>query len=180
MINKNILNIFFQFIIFFVIFIIALEIIYRLLFRSHKKEIKGKKINLFGLFMELNDLTIFSIAVLTIRYLFVVYSLISNNSIIYVHLIILTVLSIVFGLSSKSIKNLFLETVSSVAIYFGLICSKLLASYLVDVRFEWYVSLGNILLILFLFIYATFFLLKNVNDLIARTKFVRRDRREGI
>lgn len=178
MINKSIINIFFHFMLFFVIFIIVLELLAFLMLKNKDKQIKGKRINLFGLFMELDNLTILAIAVLIIRYEFIVYSIFSNDAVIYVHLVILLILGILFGLTSLSFKNLIIETVSSIAIYFGLVCSKLLASYLIDVRFEWYVSLGNICLIVFMLIYITFFLFRNINDIVSRTRYIRRERNE--
>lgn len=178
MINKSIINIFFHFMLFFVIFIIVLELLAFLMLKNKDKQIKGKRINLFGLLMKLDNLTILAIAVLIIRYEFIVYSIFSNDAVIYVHLVILLILGILFGLTSLSFKNLIIEIVSSIAIYFGLVCSKLLASYLIDVRFEWYVSLGNICLIVFMLIYITFFLFRNINDIVSRTRYIRRERNE--
>lgn len=178
MLNQNIINIFFHFMLFFVIFIIVLEMVFSLILRNNKKQITGKKINLFGLLMELDNLTIFAIAIQIIRYLFIIFSIFSKDQIIVVHLAILILLSLSFGITSKSIKNTILETISSFAIYFGLICSKLLISYIADVRYLWYVSLGNILLIIFIIIYATFFLLRNINFVVSKTKYIRRGRNE--
>lgn len=178
MTNRNIINIFFHFMLFFVIFIIVLEMVFALILRNKKKQITGKKVNLFGLLMELDNLTIFAIAIQVIRYLFIIYSIFTKDQIIIVHLAILVLLSLFFGITSKSIKNIILETGSSFAMYFGLICSKLLTSYIIEVRYLWYVSVGNILLIIFMIIYATFFLLRNINFVVSKTKYIRRVRNE--
>lgn len=178
MTNRNIINIFFHFMLFFVIFIIVLEMVFALVLRNKKKQITGKKVNIFGLLMELDNLTIFAIAIQVIRYLFIIYSIFSKDQIIIVHLAILVLLSLFFGITTKSIKNIILETGSSFALYFGLICSKLLTSYIIDVRYLWYVSVGNILLIIFMIIYATFFLLRNINFVVSKTKYIRRVRNE--
>ena len=84
--------------------------------------------------------------------------------------------SILFGIFSKNIKNLLFETVSSVAIYYALISSRLLTNYLVDIRFVWYVFLGDIMLKIFIILYTTFFLLRNINNSVVKTKYVRRER----
>lgn len=152
--------------------------VFALILRNKKKQITGKKVNLFGLLMELDNLTIFAIAIQVIRYLFIIYSIFTKDQIIIVHLAILVLLSLFFGITSKSIKNIILETGSSFAMYFGLICSKLLTSYIIEVRYLWYVSVGNILLIIFMIIYATFFLLRNINFVVSKTKYIRRVRNE--
>lgn len=152
--------------------------VFALVLRNKKKQITGKKVNIFGLLMELDNLTIFAIAIQVIRYLFIIYSIFSKDQIIIVHLAILVLLSLFFGITTKSIKNIILETGSSFALYFGLICSKLLTSYIIDVRYLWYVSVGNILLIIFMIIYATFFLLRNINFVVSKTKYIRRVRNE--
>lgn len=176
MITRKIVDLFFNFMIFFVIFIIVLEIILFLLLRGKDNKFKGKKISLLGLLFEIDDLTILSLSVLVIRYVFVVFSIFYDDSISNIHFLILLLLSLIFAVTSKSVKNFILELISSLALYFGLICSKLLAGYIVDVRFEWYISLGNICLIFFLIMYITFFLFRNVNYVVSKSKYVRRER----
>ncbi len=176
--SRNIMNIFFHFILFFAIIILILELGSYLLLRKNERTIKGRKLNLFGLLMELDNRSILAIAILLIRYFFIIFSIIAGDQIIYVHFVILLLLAVAFGVVSLSIKNLIFEIISSVAIYFGLVCSGILASYLVDVRFEWYVFVGNLCLIVFMLLYATFFLLRNINDVVSRTKYIRRDRNE--
>lgn len=179
MIFQNIVDIFFHFMLFFVIFIIISEAFLFLLFKKKEDILKKRRITLFGLFLELDNLTILAIAVLMVRYLFILFAIFDKSSIIYVHLFILLLLSFVFGVLARNGKTLVFELVSSCVIYFALICSKLLSGYIVDVRFEWYVLLANFLLILFVIIYITFFLLKNVNDVVSMTKYIRRKRNEN-
>lgn len=175
--NTNIVDLLFHFMIFFVIFIIVLEMILSLVLRN-RKSIQGIQMRLFGLLLELSNTSILSISILMVRYLFLFFSLFSRSSITIVHLLIFVGLSILYSLSTRSFKNFILEIISSGAMYFALICSHLLRSYLVEVRPLWYVSLGNILFIMFLLIYATFFLLKGVNEVVSQSKYVRRKRNE--
>lgn len=178
MINRNIVNIFFHFVLFFVIFIIVLELFLHVFLKKTDKEIKGRKLNLFGLLLKLDDLTILSLAVLIVRFLFVLFSLFDNNVVGLIHLIVLLMLAVIYAVTSKSIKNFFVEIISSFAMYFGLFCARLLYSYMIDVRVEWYVVLGSILLYLFMIFYIVFFLLRNTNELVIKSEYVRRSRSE--
>ena len=69
MINRNIVNIFFHFVLFFVIFIIVLELFFYAILKRHGKDIKGRKLHVFGILMELDNLTIFSLSALLIKFL---------------------------------------------------------------------------------------------------------------
>ena len=140
--GANIMSIFFHFILFFVIFIIVLELFFHKLLKNKDKDIKGKKLNIFGILMELDDLTILALAVLIVRFLFLIFSLIDSNNVSEVHLLVLTIFAVVYTIASRNIKNLFIEGISTVAMYFGLVCTRLLYGYMIDVRVEWYVVLG--------------------------------------
>ena len=88
------------------------------------------------------------------------------------------IFSISFGLFSKSIKNLVFEILNAGAIYFALVSSRLLTNYLVEVRYEWYVYVGDIMLKLFIILYATFFLLRNILNSVIKNKYIRRERND--
>jgi len=176
--GTNIMSIFFHFILFFVIFIIVLELFFYKLLKNKDTEIKGKKLNIFGILMELDDLTILALAVLLVRFLFLVFSLIDTNNVNEIHLIVLSILAVVYSFASRSIKNLFIEGISTAAMYFGLVCTRLLYGYMIDVRVEWYVVLGVVLLYIFILFYSLFFLLRNINELVGKSNYVRRIRNE--
>lgn len=176
---SNIMSIFFHFILFFVIFIIVLELFFYRLLKDKNIEIKGKKLQIFGILMELDDLTILALAILLVRFLFMIFSLIDTNNVNEIHLIVLLVLAVIYTIASRNLKNLFIEGVSSIAMYFGLVCTRLLYGYMVDVRVEWYVILGIVLLYIFILFYSLFFLLRNINDIVGKSNYVRRIRNEG-
>ncbi len=177
MIFSNIVDIIFSFMIFFVIFIIVLEIFCSWVLKG-KKNIGEVQLRLFGIFLELDDWAILAISSIFVRYLFLLWSLFSKNVVNSFYLIFFLILSLIFSFSTRSIKNFILEGFSSFALYFALICHQLLYYYTIEVRPLWYVSLGNILLILFLVIYGSFFLLRGVHDVASKAKYVRRKRNE--
>lgn len=179
MISRDITTIFFQFMIIFVIFILGLEALLFYFLKKKKGIIEGKKVPLFGILMELNNSNIFAISILIIRYLFIIFSLFTNHLINIFHFIFISILSILYGISTKSIKTTIIEFISSLFISVGLFCQSLFVGYLQDVDIVWYVVLGNICSIVFLFLYVSFFLVKNLNEVISNNKYVRREKDES-
>ena len=100
----------------------------------------------FGLLMELEDFTILALSVLLIRFVFVIWTLFDNIAISDFHVVVLIAFTILYGLFSKSIKNLVFESFNSFTLYFALLASRVLTNYLIEVRYEWYVFTGDILL----------------------------------
>lgn len=173
---NNVMSILFKFMLFYVFFILFLQVISYFILKKPGKDLSGLRINLYGLLMEIDNFTILALSVSLIRYIFIIWTLFDSSSIGFVHVFMLVIFSILFGIFSKNIKNLLFETVSSVAIYYALISSRLLTNYLVDIRFVWYVFLGDIMLKIFIILYSTFFLLRNINNSVVKTKYVRRER----
>lgn len=178
---KIITNIIFKFLAFFVILVmIGLVVVKTIL---SKKEVEGKlstnKTRLFGLFMELDNLSILSISIVIVRFLFIVYSLIFRSELNFLQLYVLIFLSSFYGVTTKSIKNIILEVIGSVAMYIGLYASMMLGNYIHEIRFVWYIYLGNIFLIIFLVLYALYFFFKSINDVVSSSKYIRRVRNEN-
>lgn len=174
---NGVMTILFKFFIVYILFTGLLELIcYFLLDKRKSNEIIGLRVNIFGLLMELDNMTILALSVALIRYIFVLWCLFDSSNISFVHVLILSVFSVSFGLFSKSIKNLIFEILNAGAIYFALVSSRLLTTYLVEVRYEWYVYAGDIMLKLFIILYATFFLLRNILNSVVKNKYIRRER----
>lgn len=173
---NSVMSILFKFTLFFVFFILFLQVLSFILFRKEGKNLSGFRINIYGLLMELDNFTILALSVSLIRYVFIIWTIFDSSSIGFVHVFMLVIFSVLFGFFSKNIKNLLFESVSSVAIYYALISSRLLTNYLVDIRVIWYVFLGDIMLKIFIILYATFFLLRNINSSVVKTKYIRRER----
>ena len=174
---NGVMTILFKFFIVYILFTGLLEVIgYFLLDKRKGNEILGIRVNVFGLLMELDNMTLLALSVALIRYIFVLWCLFDSSSISFVHILILSVFSVSFGLFSRSIKNLVFEIINAGAIYFALVSSRLLTNYLVEVRYEWYVYAGDIMLKLFIILYATFFLLRNILNSVVKNKYIRRER----
>lgn len=164
---------------FFVIIIVVLELIFTIGFRYNKgKDIDKRKFNIYGLFMDMNKVSAVALSCAFIKFIFIIWSIFDTSDVGIIHLLFLLFLSIGYGLFSFNFKHLIIELISSVGIYFALVCSELLSGYCYDVRDVWYISFGNKLLILFIIFYSLYFLLRNFNYLVSKSRFVRRNRVE--
>lgn len=179
MLIRNLINIIFKLSIFFAIFVLIGYFFFRVVLKTKKKEKNSSfKHKIYGLFMELDNFSILAISVTFIRFIFLVYLFCNRSDLLDIHLYTLLLLSILFGIFSKSVKNLIIDMGSSFALYFAFYSSKLLSNYLIEIRFIWYIWLGNMLLLLFILLYAFYFCIRNMNDVVSRTKYVRRIRNE--
>lgn len=177
---KIIINTMFKFSAFFVIIsIVGLVFIYRTISKKNKDDrMDTNKTRIFGLLMELDHLSTLAVSTIYVRFLFLLYTLIFRTELSMLHFYVLILLSFLYGVFSKSIKNIFFDFIGSGAIYIGLYATMLLTNYLSEVRFTWYVFVGNIMLIIFLAMYVFYFFLRNINDVVSKGKYVRRYRNE--
>lgn len=161
------------FALFFAIVIIGLALVCKVILKRNEKN-HYTNMAFLGFFMQLENKELLSLSLLFLRYLWILYYLLFPAYINPNVFSILLFLSIAFGLSSRSVKNLIIEVISSVAIYFALICSMLLKSYLFDVIFDVSIATANIGLRIFIFIYSSYFLLRNINYTISSNRYIRR------
>ena len=107
----NIISKLFYFLLFFIICIGLMELFFFLILKK-KKLTSGVKMQVFGILMELNNITIFALSTILVKFLWTIFLLINGRSLHTIDLIILVFLSIVFGITSLSFKNGILETIS--------------------------------------------------------------------
>ena len=177
---RYILNLLIKFLLFYVITILIIMIIVNIVLSSSKdNRLINNKIGFYGLFMQMGDRDVLNLSIIILRYFFIIFSLFNSISITSIHLYILILLTIIYSISSLSIKNLLLGLFSSFGVYIGLFLTKTLTNYLIDVYYLWYVYYGRILLVIFLLIYASFFFIKEVNETVLNSKYIRRIRSES-
>ncbi len=177
---QSIIQIVFKFLLFFVIIISIGYVFFRFRLKetNNHQKMSRKRQRTLGLLMELDNISLLAISIICVRFIFLIYMLFNRNDITSLHLYTLLFLSILFGIITRSFKNMILEVGSNTALYFSLISSKVLANYLVEIQFVWYVFLGDALLLLFIGLCMLYFFIRHINDVISRTKYVRRYRSE--
>ncbi len=171
---------FFYMILHVILLVFLFVILSDLLLSFILKNVKNDKVvKVFGIFMELNKIQIFNISVSLVKYIFIIYCLFISTKITMLHMYFLSILCLLFGISSLSLKNFLIDAVSIIPLYLGFVCKRLFIGYLNDVMFVWYIYLGNVFLTIFILLYSTFFLLKYINDMLLKNSYVRRIRNNG-
>lgn len=146
---------------FMITFVIISFIFFFLLsYMVNKNKIEDNKIKLLGMFMGLSDKDIFSLSLLTLRYVFIIYLLISVN-IDQIHLIFLLTISVLYCFINKRFIYIFADCMNSLLYYYGVVVFSLLVSYLNDIVFIWYIFVITIVLFIFIFLYSSYFFVLN-------------------
>ena len=98
---NGVMTILFKFFIVYLLFTALLEIIFYFLLDKRKgNAIIGIRVNIFGLLMELDNLTLLALSVALVKYLFVLWCLFDSSNIEFVHIMILSIFAVSFGLFS--------------------------------------------------------------------------------
>ena len=161
-----------SFIMSFFFFIIIFLIIFEITFRVNKNETE-KHLKFYGLFMGLNNYDIFLFSLKTISYVLLLWSILSNT-ILPIHFILFILLQISFDLCSFRYIKLFPNLINNLFICFLLYSKQIFCDYLFDVTFLYSVVILIILLSLFIFFYASYFYLKDIQFLLTRNKYVKK------
>lgn len=150
---------------FMITFVIISFIFFFLLsYMVNKNKIEDNKIKLLGMFMGLSDKDVFSLSLLTLRYVFIIYLLISIN-IDKIHLLFMLTISVLYCFLNKRFIYLIVDSMNSLLYYYGVFVFSLLVSYLNDIVFVWYVFIIAIVLFLFIFLYSSYFFVLNTSNI---------------
>ena len=72
---NNVMSILFKFMLFYVFFILFLQVISYFILKKPGKDLSGLRINLYGLLMEIDNFTILALSVSLIRYIFIIWEI---------------------------------------------------------------------------------------------------------
>ena len=168
---------------FIVTFSITVFLIIALTFLILKKfNPKGRKLKIYGIFLGLTTMNTISISLLLVRYIFFIYCLFQNHYVSIfedVHFYFLLIPGILYNLLNKRYFNILLDSLNSVILYFVLFSKMIFHDYIFTVQSVWYVVLIYILLLIFTFIYGTYFMVKDVDYVLKKNKYIQRKLKKG-
>lgn len=148
----------------FLILIFVLGVFAYLAIRNFRQNSK-LKVGFYGLFMGLKNIDIVKLSTVIIRMFLVFYSLmITVKERIYICLIMVIILSILYIiLAPKKIINQIVCTVMEIVmIYFVFVINN----YMIEVEYSYITLLMKMCLIVFTILLSTYFLLKDVSDIV--------------
>lgn len=164
-----------QFSVFLILFIIV-SIGLLVFFKFKVKNIKfNTKIRVFGLLLELNNRQILALSTIIIKYLYILSVIICLDQIDYIFFVIYFVLTLVFLLAMSNIRLVFLEVINCFFVYYLFKVIMLVYSYMLEIRFEWYLSFIVVISIIFMILYNTYFFVKNLNNIVTRDKYIKKE-----
>lgn len=135
---------------------------------TKKFNIHKKSVILSGMFMGLSNKQIIMIISILIRTFLVIFTACVYSKNILLYLLMIAISSIIFAILNY--KKAILEIVSTVAQIIVLYLINILTSYMIEESNDPYVLVIKICLIVFLIVYATYFFLKNFEDIITNHK----------
>ena len=152
-----------------IVFLIVLTIIFTLFTKKFK--FNQKNIEIYGLFLNLDTISLISISSLTINYLFLVWCTLSFKglNIIYISFtIILVFLSDAINDNFKNLPiSLGLTAVNCAAIQI----TYLIYNHLINEKFSYILAIILGLVVLFIFLYYTYNLLRQINNIAVKQKY---------
>ena len=168
---------------FIVTFSITVFLIIALTFLILKKfNPKGRKLKIYGIFLGLTTMNTISISLLLVRYIFFIYCLFQNHYVSIfedVHFYFLLIPGILYNLLNKRYFYILLDSLNSIILYFVLFSKMIFHDYIFTVQSVWYVVLIYILLLIFTFIYGTYFMVKDVDYVLKKNKYIQRKLKKG-
>lgn len=154
-----------------VIVLVVIALVFSVFCKKFK--FNKKNIELYGLLMSLDSLSLVSIASLTICYLFLVWCTISFEglNIIYISFIVILVVigDVVIDRFNRLPVSLLLTVVDCVAIQVIYVIYK----YLVETEFSYFLLVILILVIIFVFLYYTYNFFRQINNIVVKNKYLK-------
>ena len=171
MVSGDILNELYYFLGTAIIFLIAVTIIFRIYCKKFK--FNNNKIELYGLLLNLNTPALISISAMTIYYLFVVFCTISFHGMNIIYLAMMLILILI----SESVIDNFKGLPSSIGLTLincgAIHVVYLLYSYITEENFSYLLLIILSLVILFIFLYDTYTLFRNINNIVIKNKYLK-------
>lgn len=153
------------------IFLVVLAVLFGIFCKKFK--FNKKNIELYGLFLNLDTVSLISIAALTINYLFLVWCTISFNGMNVIYVAFTAILVILSDVVIDNFKrlpmSLFFTSINCTAIQI----IYLIYNYLTRESFSYILLVILFLVILFVFLYYTYNLFRQINNIVVKHKYLK-------
>lgn len=154
-----------------VVFLIGITIIFTIFCRKFKFD--SKKVEIYGLLLNLNTTSLISMATLTINYLFLVWCTISFKGLNIIYILIILLLVLISDAVIDNFKGL-IKSIPLALINCGAIqIIYLLYDYITTENFSYLLLITLFLVILFVFLYHTYNLFRGINNIVIKNKYLK-------
>ena len=154
-----------------VLFLIGIAVIFKIFCKKFK--INDKNIELYGLLLNLDTSSLFSMAGITINYLFLVWCMISFRGMNIIYVAVTMLLVIISEAVLDNFKGLPLSLGLSVVNCCAIQVIYLIYQYVTEEYFSYLLLLVLGLVILFVFLYFTYNLFRGINNVVVKNKYLK-------
>ena len=155
-----------------ILFLIAVFIIFRIFCKNFK--FNNKNAEIYGLLLNLNNSALISISAMTIYYLFIVFCTISFHGMNIIYISIVMILVLISEIALDNFKGLPLSILLASINCGAIHIVYLLYDYITKEQFSYFLLIILFLLILFVFLYDTFNLVRNINNVVVKNKYLKK------
>lgn len=150
------------------IFLVGIAIIFRIFCKTFK--FNSKKVEIYGLLLNLNTSSLISMSSLTINYLFLVWCTLTFKGINVIYTAIILILVLISEAAIDNFKGL-TKSIPLALINCGAIhVITLLYNYITQDEFSFLLLIILFLSILFVFLYYTYNLFRGINNIVVKHK----------
>lgn len=154
-----------------IVFLVVLIIIFSIFVKKFK--FNKKNIEIYGLFLNLDTVSLISISALTINYLFLVWCTLSFRGLNIIYASVTIVLVFLSDAVSDNFTNL-PKSLGLTAVNCAIIqITHLIYNHLINEKFSYPLAIILGLIVLFVFLYYTYNLLRQINNIAVKQKYVK-------
>ena len=169
---KDIQNELYYFVFSAVLFLIIIAIVFAIFCKKFK--LNKKNIELYGILLNLNTMSLVSISSMTIYYLFSIFCMISFHGMNLIYVSIILILVLISEVVIDNFEKLPISITLALANCAVIHIIYLIYDYVTQENFSYLLLMILFLIILFVFLYNTYNLLKNINNIIIKNKYLKK------
>jgi len=155
-----------------IIFLVVLWVFIKLTLKKYSTN--SGKIKFYGLFLGMDNKSVLAFSLVSLCYIFLVWCIATFQKMNIFYFLIILILILVSDILTKNYEkipnNLFFVGLSSL----GILCISLLYTHLTTEYANIFTLIILGLLILFVFLYFTYYLLKLLNDIVVKEKHLKK------
>lgn len=152
-----------------IVFLIILTIIFTLFAKKFK--FNQKNVDIYGLFLNLDTISLISISSLTINYLFLVWCTLSFKGLNVIYISFTIILVFLSDAINDNFKNLPISLGLTAINCAAIQITYLIYNHLINEKFSYVLSIVLGLVVLFVFLYYTYNLLRQINNIAVKQKY---------
>ena len=155
-----------------VLFIIILAIVFRIFCKKFKFD--SANVKFYGMLLNLNTSSLISISAMTIQYLFIVWCTISFREMNIIYLSIILILVLISEAVIDNFKGLFISGILALINCGAIEIVYLIFNHIRNEEFSYMLLVILFLLVIFIFLYDTYNLLRSINNVVIKNKYLKK------